>query len=110
MHIVELPRGAALVALAASLGLLGACGGGGSGPAPAPSPAPVPAPVKALFVATQPAGAMQGTNFATPPVIHLRSNGVLDPSDSRPVVTVGLVAGSGAAGAHLTGATTATAA
>ena len=94
----------------AALGLLVACGGGGGsgGPSPAPSPPPPP-PQKTLFVATQPVGSVQATAFATQPVVHVRSNGSTDTADNATVVTAALVAGTGTAGAQLTGTTTATA-
>ena len=98
----------------AALGLLASCGGGGGGsggaPAPTPSPSPPPAPQKTLFVATQPVGSVQATTFATQPIVHVRSNGATDTADSSTVVTAALVAGTGSAGAQLTGTTTATAA
>jgi hypothetical protein len=94
----------------AALGLLVACGGGGGsgGSSPAPSPPPPP-PQKTLFVATQPVGSVQATAFATQPVVHVRSNGSTDTADNATVVTAALVAGTGTAGAQLTGTTTATA-
>jgi hypothetical protein len=99
-------------ALLAALGLLVGCGGGGSGGGggspPAPSP-PAPAPQKTLFVATQPVGAVQASAFATQPVVQVRSDGATDTSDNTTVVTAALVAGTGTAGAQLTGTTTATA-
>jgi hypothetical protein len=62
-----------------------------------------------LFVATQPVGSVEATAFATQPVIHVRSNGSTDTADNSTVVTAALVAGTGTAGALLTGTTTATA-
>src|SRR3954464_3843757 len=97
----------------AALGLLASCGGGGGGasaPTPTPSPSPPPAPQKALFVATQPVGSVQATAFATQPIIQVRSNASTDTADNSTVVTAALVAGTGSAGAQLTGTTTATAA
>ena len=105
MHRTGVLRGGMFVAL----GLLASCGGGGgAAPAPAPSPPPPP-PQKTLFVATQPAGSVQATAFATQPVVHVRSNGVTDAADNTTVVTAAIVAGTGTAGAQLTGTTTATA-
>ena len=60
-------------------------------------------------MATQPSGAAPSVAFATQPVVHVRSNGVTDAADNTTVVTVSIVAGTGAAGAALTGTTTATA-
>src|SRR6186713_1831039 len=107
MRVTVMARGGML----AALGLLVACGGGGGsgGPSPAPSPPPPP-PQKTLFVATQPVGSVQATAFATQPVVHVRSNGTTDTADNSTVVTAALVAGTGTAGAQLTGTTTATAA
>ena len=53
---------------------------------------------------------MQATVFTTQPVVHVRSNGVTDTADNSTVVTAALVAGTGSAGAQLTGTTSATAA
>ncbi|HEU4592237.1 MAG TPA: glycoside hydrolase family 44 protein [Steroidobacteraceae bacterium] len=106
MRVVGFSRGAML----AALGLLGGCGGGGGGGSPAPAPSPPPPPAqKTLFVATQPVGAAQATVFATQPVVHVRTNGATDTTDNTTVVTAALVAGTGTAGAQLTGTTTATA-
>jgi hypothetical protein len=55
-------------------------------------------------------GSVQATAFATQPVVHVRSNGTTDTTDNSTVVTAALVAGTGTAGAQLTGTTTATAA
>ena len=105
MHRTGVLRSGMLVAL----GLLASCGGGGgSSPTPAPSPPPPP-PQKTLFVATQPVGSVQATAFTTQPVVQVRSNGVTDAADNSTVVTAALVAGTGTAGAQLTGTTTATA-
>jgi len=65
--------------------------------------------VRTLFVATQPSGAAPSVAFATQPVVQVRSNGVTDAADNATVVTVSIVAGTGVAGAALTGTTTATA-
>jgi len=105
MRVTGIARGGML----AALGLLVACGGGGGSGGSAPTPSPPP-PQKTLFVATQPAGAAQATAFATQPVVHVRSNGTTDTADNSTVVTAALVAGTGTAGAQLTGTTTATAA
>ena len=105
MRVTGIARGGMLTAL----GLLVACGGGGGSGGSAP-PSPPPPPQKTLFVATQPVGAVQATAFATQPVVHVRSNGTTDTADNSTVITVALVAGTGAAGAQLTGTTTATAA
>ncbi|HET9865116.1 MAG TPA: glycoside hydrolase family 44 protein [Steroidobacteraceae bacterium] len=106
MQVVNFSRGAML----AALGLLAGCGGGGGGGGspPAPSP-PAPPPQKTLFVATQPVGAVQASEFATQPVVHVRVNGTTDASDNSTVVTAALLAGTGTTGAQLTGTTTATA-
>jgi Glycoside hydrolase family 44 len=80
------------------------CGGGGNSSSGGP-----PAAVRTLIVVTQPSGAAPSTAFATQPVVQVRSNGVTDASDNTTVVTVSIVAGTGAAGAALTGTTTATA-
>jgi len=102
-----LPGG--LLVLLASLA--GCGGGGGAAPAPAPSPAPAPLqPQKTLAVAIQPSGAVAAGAFATQPVIQVRSNGNTDTTDNATVVSVTLVAGTGSAGARLSGTTTATAA
>jgi hypothetical protein len=99
---------AGLLVLLASLA---SCGGGGSGSSPMPSPAPAPpAPVqKTLVVATQPSGAVRSTAFTGQPVVHVHSNGVTDATDNTTVVTASIVTGTGAAGAQLSGTTTATA-
>lgn len=101
------PR-AGLLALLASLA---SCGGGGGGySSPAPSPTPTPPPVqKTLFVATQPSGAASGSAFTAQPVVHVRANSVTDATDNSTVVTATIAAGTGAAGAQLSGTTTATA-
>jgi hypothetical protein len=98
------------VTLLGVLALLSACGGGGGGGSAAP-PAPVPPPPvqKTLFVATQPAGAVQAAVFTTQPVVQVRANGATDTSDNSTVVTASIMAGTGTAGAQLTGTTTATA-
>jgi len=93
-------RGSLLVALIS----LSACGGGG-GSSPAPPPPP---PQKTLVVVTQPAGSMQATAFTTQPVVHIRANGTTVATDNTTVITVSIAAGTGAAGAQLTGTTTAT--
>jgi len=108
MRVTVIARGGML----AALGLLVACGGGGGSPGSAPMPSPTPPPPppqKTLFVATQPVGAVQATAFTTQPVVHVRSNGTTDSADNSTVVTAALVAGTGTAGAQLTGTTTATA-
>lgn len=66
-------------------------------------------PVRTLAVATQPVGAAPAAMLATQPVVQVRSNGVLDATDNTTVVTASIAAGSGTAGAALTGTTTATA-
>jgi len=93
------------------LATLSACGGGGggSGSSSSSSSGGTPPPVRTLFVATQPSGAAPSVAFATQPVVQVRSNGVTDAADNATVVTVSIVAGTGAAGAALTGTTTATA-
>src|SRR5262245_10486891 len=110
MRSQSAPR-AGLLALLASLASLASCGGGGGGySSPAPSPTPTPPPVqKALFVATQPSGATSGAAFTAQPVVHVRANSVTDATDSTTVVTAAIAAGTGAAGAQLSGTTTATA-
>jgi len=102
MRSMPMLRGGLLVALAS----LSACGGGG-GSSPAPSPPP-PAQ-KTVVVVTQPAGSLQGTAFTTQPVVDIRSNGTTVATDNTTIVTVSIVAGTGTAGAQLTGTTTATA-
>jgi len=47
--------------------------------------------------------------FTTQPVVNVRSNGVTDAADNATVVTAAITAGTGTAGAQLTGTTTATA-
>ena len=47
--------------------------------------------------------------FTTQPVVNVRSNGATNASDNSTVVTASLVAGTGTAGAQLTGTLTATA-
>jgi hypothetical protein len=92
------------------LGALHACGGGGGGSASSSSSSGgTPPPVRTLSVATQPSGAAVSVAFATQPVVQVRSNGVTDAADNSTVVTVAIVAGTGTAGAALTGTTTATA-
>ena len=98
------------VGLFAVLAALSACGGGGgSGSSSSSSSGGPPPPVRTLFVATQPSGAAASVAFATQPVVQVRSNGVTDATDNSTVVTVAIVAGTGTAGAALTGTTTATA-
>ena len=65
--------------------------------------------VRSLAVATQPSGAAPGVAFVTQPAVNVRRNAVLDATDNTTVVTASIVAGSGAAGAVLSGTTTATA-
>ena len=65
--------------------------------------------VRSLAVATQPSGAAPGAAFATQPAVNVRRNAVRDATDNATVVTASLVAGTGAAGAVLSGTTTATA-
>jgi hypothetical protein len=67
-------------------------------------------PVRTLAVTTQPAGAVPASAFTIQPVVQVRSNGTLDATDNTTVVSAALVAGAGAAGATLSGTTTATAA
>src|SRR6187399_2206738 len=98
------------VGLFAVLAALSACGGGGgSSSSSSSSSGGTPPPVRTLFVATQPSGAAPSVAFATQPVVQVRSNGVTDAADNATVVTVSIVAGTGVAGAALTGMTTATA-
>ena len=99
------------VGLFAVLAALSACGGGGGGGSSSSgsSSGGPPPPVRTLFVATQPSGAAASVAFATQPVVQVRSNGVTDATDNSTVVTVAIVAGTGTAGAALTGTTTATA-
>src|SRR4051812_40182294 len=106
MHSRSVLPGGLLLVLAS---LAGCGGGGGASPAPAPAPAPPP-PQKTLALSTQPANGLQGIALATQPVVQVRSNGTADTSDNATVVSVTLVAGSGATGAKLSGNTTATAA
>ena len=102
MRSMPILRGSLFVALVS----LSACGGGG-GSSPAPSPPP---PVqKVVVVVTQPAGSLQGMAFTTQPVVHVRANGTTVATDNTTVVTASIVAGTGTAGAQLTGTTTATA-
>jgi hypothetical protein len=89
------------------LTLLVACGGGGGGGYS--SGGGTPAPVRTLFVATQPSGASTSGAFNIQPVVHVRSDGATAVTDNATVVTVSIVTGTGAAGAALTGTTTATA-
>jgi len=96
-------------ALLGALVTLSACGGGGGGGSSPTPPPPPPPPQKTLFVATQPVGSVQATVFATQPVVHVRSNGVTDAADNATVVTASITAGTGTAGAQLTGTATATA-
>ncbi len=96
--------------IAAYLVLLVSCGGGGSGSSGGTTPPPPPPPpVRTLAVAIQPAGAAAATTLAMQPVIHVRSDGATATTDNTTVVTVAIVPGTGAAGAVLTGTTTATA-
>ncbi|MEJ0085481.1 MAG: glycoside hydrolase family 44 protein [Pseudomonadota bacterium] len=64
--------------------------------------------VRSLAIAIQPSGGTPGAAFGTQPVVNVRRNAVLDPTDNATVVTASLVAGSGTAGAVLSGTTTAT--
>jgi hypothetical protein len=94
--------------LLSALILLVSCGGGGGGGSSSSSGGPPP-PVRTLFVATQPSGAAPSAAFATQPVVQLRSKGGLDATDNTTVVTASILAGSGTAGAALSGTATATA-
>src|SRR6187401_251096 len=107
MSLMSVFRTGLFVMLAA----LSACGGGGGGSSSSSSSSSggTPPPVRTLFVATQPSGAAASVAFATQPVVQARSNGVTDATDNSTVVTVAIVAGTGTAGAALTGTTTATA-
>lgn len=97
-------------ALVAALFVLTSCGGGGGGGGSTPAPPPPPpAPVRTIAVATQPAGATPSAPLTTQPVVHVRSNGALDTTDNTTVVTAAIAAGTGTAGAALTGTLTATA-
>jgi hypothetical protein len=93
----------------AVLAALSACGGGGGSGSSSSSSGGTPPPVLTLFVATQPSGAAASAAFTTQPVVHVRSNGTTNTADNTTVVTVAIVAGTGTAGAVLTGTTTATA-
>ncbi len=64
---------------------------------------------RTLFVATQPQGAVPAAAFSTQPVVQVRSGNAVDTTDNTSIVTAALVAGTGTAGAQLTGTTTATA-
>ena len=103
--VLRLPLRAALLS---ALTLLVACGGGGGGSGSSGSGGNPP-PVRTLFVATQPFGMAQPATFATQPVIHVRSNGVLAAADNTTVVTASILPGTGNSSATLTGTTTATA-
>lgn len=65
--------------------------------------------IRTLAVSTQPQGAAPSAALAAQPVVHVRSNGVLDATDNTTVVTASIAAGTGTAGATLSGTTTATA-
>ena len=65
--------------------------------------------VRTLAVATQPAGGTPPGAFTTQPIVQVRANGVADTADNSTVVTASIAAGTGPAGATLTGTTTATA-
>ena len=65
--------------------------------------------VRTLAVATQPQGAAPAATLSVQPAIQVRSNGVLDAADNTTVVTASIAAGTGTAGAILSGTTTATA-
>jgi Glycoside hydrolase family 44 len=101
MRMSKIVRGA----LATACMVLVSCGGGGSSSGGGGTP---PA-VLTVVVVTQPAGAAPSVPFAVQPVVHLRSNGVTKAADNSTVVTAAIVAGTGTAGAQLTGTTTATA-
>jgi hypothetical protein len=95
------------------LGLLAALsscggGGGGSGSSSSSSGGSNPPPVRTVFVATQPVGGTVPA-LGTQPVVHVRSNGATDATDNTTVVTASILAGTGAAGATLTGTTSVTA-
>jgi hypothetical protein len=60
-------------------------------------------------MSTQPQGAAPSAALATQPVVHVRSNGVLDATDNSTVVTAAIAPGTGTAGATLGGTLTATA-
>ncbi len=105
MRLNILLRGALVLACAS----LASCGGGGGGGNSSGGGNPPPPPVRTLFVATQPSAALVSAPLTTQPVVHVRSNGVTDTTDNSTVVTVSILNGTGAAGATLTGTTTATA-
>lgn len=84
-------------------------GGGGSGGSNTGGGNNPPPPVRTLFVFTQPVGGTAPGAFTTQPIVHVRSNGVLDATDNTTVVTASIVTGTGASGATLGGTTTATA-
>lgn len=90
--------------------LLAGCGGGGGGGGSAPKPPDVGVPVMPLSVATQPAGGTTTGPFSTQPVIHLVTEAGVNTADNTTVVSVAIVAGTGTAGAALTGTTSVTAA
>jgi len=62
-----------------------------------------------LSVSVQPVGGVPAGAFTTQPVVQVRANGATDTADNATVVTAAIVAGTGTAGATLSGTTTATA-
>ena len=98
----------------AALGLLASCGGGGGGSGGAPGTHTIavstPCAPEDAVRRYSARGLRAGHDIATQPIVQVRSNGATDTADSSTVVTAALVAGTGSAGAQLTGATTATAA
>jgi hypothetical protein len=107
MYSIRAPR---LVCITLASLLLGCGGGGGSSSSSSSSGGSPPPPVvRTLHISTQPVGGTAPGAFTTQPVIHVRSNGVLDATDNTTVVTAAIAPGTGPAGATLSGTTTATA-
>ena len=90
------------------------CGGGGGnssgGGSSSSSGSGSPPVVRTMAFQRQPVGSLAGGQFSTQPALEIRSNGAVDAADNTTVVTVSIVAGTGAGGATLTGTKTAQAA
>lgn len=104
MKLLYVLRGA----LASVCFVLASCGGGGGGGGGNSSSGGAQPPVQSLVIVTQPGGATAGLSLSTQPVVHVRSGGVTTASDNSTVVTASIAAGTGPAGATLTGTTSVT--
>ncbi len=101
MKLIYVLRGA----LASLCVVLASCGGGGGGNSGGGGNQPA---IQSLVIVTQPGGATATLAFTTQPVVHVRGGGVTTVADNSTVVTASIVAGTGPAGATLTGTTSVT--